>query len=188
MKLKKQPSTQAPFDPAADLEAISAYAEAWRSQFRPAQVAYTSSHFEAQLEELRQAKSYRLYLVTRPAEPIALAIIHPLSQDDAILLMALSPVDGTDLVRPMEMSPHEKRQIMQGAPEEPSGRGVYPFLLGEPRGMALLDLEPEGLVLALARWGGRNILDPEPLLAERMRILGEQIKKLAQPNDAAKKS
>jgi hypothetical protein len=178
MKLKTK---ELPFDPGDDLETISAFAEAWRSQFRPAQVVYTPSHFQAQLEELRQAKSYRLYLVTRPARPIALAIIHPLSQDDAILLMALSPVDGPDLVRPLEMSPHEKRMAMQGAPEEPSGSGVYPFLLGYPGGLALLDLEPEGLVLVMSRWAGRNILDPEPLLAERMHILGEQIKKLARP-------
>ncbi len=177
MKLNAQP----PFDPQADLEAISAFAEAWRSQFRPAQVAYTPWHFQAQLEELRQAESFRLYLITRPAQPIPLAIIHPLSQDDAILLMALSPVDGPDLVRPLEMAPHEKSELMQGAPEEPSGRGVYPFLLGQPGGMALLDLEPEGLVLVMSRWGGRNILDPEPLLAERMHLLGEQIKKLARP-------
>ena len=179
MKLKKQP----PFDPQADLEAISAFAIAWRSQFRPAQVAYTSWHFQAHLEDLQKADSYRLYLVTRPAQPIPLAILHPLSPDDAILLMALSPMDGPDLVRPLEMHPHEKREIMQGAPEEPSGRGVYPFLLGEPGGMALLDLEPEGLVLVMSRWGQLNILDPEPLLAERMRIMGEQIKRLAQPQD-----
>jgi hypothetical protein len=177
MKLRKSP----PFDPDADLVCISEFAEAWRSQFRPAQVAYTPSHFQAQLEELRRAKSYRLYLITRPAQPIPLAIIHPLSQDDAILLMALSPVDDPDLVRPLEMSPHEKRLAMQGAPGEPSGRGVYPFLLGEPGGMALLDFEPEGLVLVMSRWAERNVLDPEPLLAERMHLLGEQIKKLARP-------
>lgn len=181
MKLK---TAQLSFDPQADLEAISAFAEAWRSQFRPAQVSYTSAHFQAQLEELRQAESFRLYLITRPARPIALAIMHPLSQDDAILLMALSPMDGPDLVRPLEMSPHEKRMAMQGAPGEPSGRGVYPFLLGEPGGMALLDLEPEGLVLVMSRWAERNVLDPEPLLAERMHILGEQIKRLARPKSA----
>lgn len=177
MKFKTPP----PFDPQADLEAISRFAQAWRSQFRPAQVAYTPWHFQAQLEELRGAESFRLYLVTRPAQPIPLAIMHPLSQDDAILLMALSPLDGPDLVRPLELHPHEKRELMQGAPEEPSGRGVYPFLLGQPGGIALLDLEPEGLVMVMSRWGGCNILDPEPILAERMHFLGEQIKKLAKP-------
>ena len=53
----------------------------------------------------------------------------------------------------------------------------------QPGGMALLDLEPEGLVMVMSRWGGRNILDPEPILAERMHFLGEQIKKLAQPEE-----
>jgi hypothetical protein len=178
MKFKSQ-TPPSSFDPQADLETISSFAEAWRSQFRPAQVEYTTWHFQAQLEELRAAESFRLYLVTRPANPIALAIIHPLNQDDAILLMALSPLDGPDLVRPMEMHPHEKRQMMQGAPGEPSGRGVYPFLLGKTGGMALLDLEPEGLVMVMSRWGERNILDPEPILAERMHLLGEQIKKLS---------
>jgi hypothetical protein len=150
MKLKEP----APFDIEADLTAIKEFADAWRSQFRPDPVTYTPSHFQAQLELLQKAISYRLYLITRPAQHIPLAIIHPLDQDDAILLMALSPLEGPDLVRPLEMSPHEKRLMMQGAPGELSGRGVYPFLLGEPTGMALLDLEPEGLVLVLCRWEG----------------------------------
>ncbi len=177
MRLKGRP----PFDPDADLATIQGFAAAWRSQFRPAPVTYTPAHFRAQLEELRQAETYRLYLVTRPDRPIVLALLHPLGHDDAILLMALAPLEGPDLVRPLEASLAERRRLMQGAPAEPSGRGVYPFLLGEPGGVALLDLEPEGLVLAMSRWGHLNLLDPEPLLAERMRLLGEQIKKRGRP-------
>jgi len=179
VKFKSRPD----FDPRADLEAIAELALAWRSQFRPAKVTFASSHFRARLEELSQAHTYRLYLVTRPERPIPLAILHPLAQDDVMLLLALSPMDGEDLARPLEMSPHEKSRLMAGAPEEPSGRGVHPFLLGEPQGMAILDLEPEGLVLAMSKWGHLNLLEPEPLLAQRMRRLGAQIKRLAKPQE-----
>ncbi|KMY68597.1 hypothetical protein AAU61_02880 [Desulfocarbo indianensis] len=180
MKFKRGPE----FDPQADLAAIADLAQAWRSQFRPAKVTFASSHFQARLEELSQAHAFRLYLVTRPDKPVPLAILHPLTQDEVMLLLALSPLDGEDLARPLEMSPHEKSQLMAGAPEEPSGRGVYPFLLGEPQGMAILDLEPEGLVLTMSKWGHLNLLEPEPLLAQRMRRLGAQINRLAKPRES----
>jgi hypothetical protein len=173
--------TELGFDPAEDLERIARFARQWRSLFRPAEVTYTPAHFTAELERLQQAQRLRLYLVTRPVAPVALAILDGLSQQDAIELLALAPLDQHDTVRPWLASPAQRREFMRGAPAEPSGRGVYPFLLGAPEGVALLDLEPEGLVLAMARWGRLNVLDPEPLLAERLRLLGRQIQRLGGP-------
>ena len=172
---------EAAFDPAEDLERIARFAAQWQSLFRPAEVAYTPAHFTAELERLQEAESIRLYLVTRPQEPLPLAIIDGLSQAEVIELLALAPLDDADTVRPWLATPAQRRQMMEHAPAEPSGRGVYPFLVGEPEGIALLDLEPEGLVLALARWGGRNVLDPKPLVAERLRMLGEQVRRLGKP-------
>ncbi len=177
MRLKRKVD----FDPAADLERITEFARRWRSLFRPAEVAYTPEHFRAELEKLDQARRLRLYLVTRPYDPIALAILDGLNPDDLLQLLSLAPLDDHSVLRPWLASHGERRRAMEQAPAEPSGRGVYAFVLGEPEGMALIDLEPEGLVLALARWGDKNVLEPEPLLAQRMRLLGEQIQRLAQP-------
>lgn len=163
------------FDPAADLAAIAALAQAWRGQFRDAPLAHTPAFFRAELERLAQATAYRLYLVTRPAKPIALAVLDGLSPDDAVDLMALAPGGGPDLVRPLDTTPRQRRRLMRDAPPEPTGRGVFTFLLGEPEGLAWLDLPPEGLVLALARWGGRNVLDPAPLFAQRLRLLAQRL-------------
>lgn len=168
------------FDPEADLERISEFAARFRSLFRPAPVTYTPAHFVAEMEKLHQADRLRLYLVIRPDLPVALAILDGLSQEEAILLLALSPLDP-DGVNPYQTTPAERRRLMQKAPAEPSGRGVWPFLLGDPDGIALIDLEPEGLVLAMARWGHLNVLDPGPLLAQRMALLDRQIQSLARP-------
>lgn len=171
------------FDPQADLARIAEFTARWRSLFRPARVTYTPEHFRAELEGLSQAQGLRLYLVTRPARPIALAILDGLSQDDLLQLLSLAPLqDQTDL-RPWLCTPAQRREAMQAAPAEPSGRGVYAFVLGEPEGAALIDLEPEGLVLALARWGHLNVLAAEPLLAQRMNLLGRQIQRLARPRE-----
>lgn len=172
------------FDPAADLARIADFAAAWRSQFRPAGVTYTPAHFLAQLEELERARSLRLYLVTRPQEPLALAILAPFPAPELVNLLALCPSDP-EAVRPFMLSRHERRELMDGAPAEPAGRGVFAFLLGEPGGLAWLDLEPEGLVLALMRWGGLNRLDPDPLIAGRLRLLGLRIQALAAPESPA---
>lgn len=177
MKLK----VEVGFDPAADLAAIAQFAAAWRSQFRPAPISFLPAHFTELLEELGRAQVYRLYLVTQPQEPVALAILEGLNPDDLVDLLALAPNQGPDLVRPPQTSPQQRRALMQGAPAEPGGRGVYCFVLGEPGGLAWLDLEPEGLVLVLARWGGRNVLDPSPLFAQRLRRLGRLIGQLAAP-------
>ncbi len=171
------------FDAAGDLERIARFAEQWQSLFRPAEVAYTPAHFTAELERLQQAERLRLYLVTRPQAPVALAILDGLSQDEAIELLALAPLDEADTMRPWLATPAQRRQMMADAPAEPSGRGVYPFLVGEPEGLALIDLEPEGLVLAMARWGRLNVLDEEPLIAERLRLLGQQIRRLGRPGE-----
>lgn len=177
MRLKSKVS----FDPQAELGAIADFARRWRSLFRPAEVAYTPAHFTAELEKLQRAQRLRLYLVTRPEAPVALAILDGLSQDQAIELLSLAPLDGEDEVRPWLSSPSRRREMMAQAPAEPSGRGVFPFLVGEPEGVALIDLEPEGLVLAMARWGHLNVLDPEPLLAQRMTLLGRRIQSLGKP-------
>lgn len=177
MRLRREVS----FDPAGDLERISDFARRFRSLFRPAQVTYTPSHFVAEMELLHQARSMRLYLVTRPDLPVPLAILDGLSQEEAILLLALSPLDP-DGVNPYQTTPAERRRMMQGAPAEPSGRGVWPFLVGDPEGLALIDLEPEGLVLTMARWGHLNVLDPEPLLEQRLLLLDRQIRSMARPN------
>jgi|GEM_PF-1312716 len=169
------------FDPREDLERIAAYAAAWRSQFRPATVTYTPAHFQRELEELQDASHLSLYLVTRPQAPLALAILDPFPAQDLILLLALAPSEP-EAVRPFLISHQERRGLMRGAPAEPAGRGVFPFLLGRPRGLAWLDLEPEGLTLALARWGGRNVLDPSPLLAQRVHRLGLGLRRTAKPD------
>lgn len=179
MRLKAEVS----FDPQDELESIADFAQRWRSLFRPAEVAYTPAHFTAELEKLGRAKHLRLYLVTRPEQPVALAILDGLGQDEAIELLALAPLDGEDEVRPWLTSPTQRRELMAQAPAEPSGRGVFPFLVGEPEGVALIDLEPEGLVLAMARWGHLNVLDPEPLLAQRLALLGRRILSLGKPGE-----
>jgi hypothetical protein len=163
------------FDPAVDLAAIAALALAWRGQFRDAPLAHTPAYFRAELDRLASARAYRLYLVTRPAEPIALAILDGLTPDDAVDLMALASGGGPDLVRPLELSPRQRRDLMRDAPAEPSGRGAFAFLLGEPAGLAWLDLPPEGLVLAMAHWGKLNVLDPAPLIAQRLRLLSQRL-------------
>ena len=112
---------------------------------------------------------------------MALAILDGFSRDELIRLMALAPAADPDLVRPFEQSPGQRRELMRGAPQEPAGRGVWAFILGDPEGEAWLDLEPEGLVLAMALWGGRNVLDPDPLLAQRLRRLGQQIQRRSRP-------
>ncbi|MCB2228575.1 MAG: hypothetical protein KQH53_18005 [Desulfarculaceae bacterium] len=177
MRLKSPVS----FDPEGELGRIAAFAEQWQSLFRPADVAYTPAHFTAELERLQEAERLRLYLITRPQAPVALAILDGLSQSEAIELLALAPLDDADTVRPWLATPAQRRQMMAAAPEEGSGRGVYPFLVGEPEGVALIDLEPEGLVLAMARWGHLNVLDEEPLIAERLHLLGQQIERLGKP-------
>lgn len=179
-----QQSAPADFDPAADLMRIAAFAAAWRSQFRPADVTYTPPHFLAQLEELERAQKLRLYLVTRPQAPLALAILAPFPADELVTLLALCPSDP-DAVRPFMLSRHERREMMDGAPAEPAGRGVFAFLVGDPGGLAWLDLEPEGLVLTMARWGGLNRLDPDRLIAGRLRLLGRRIQDLAAPEPGA---
>ncbi|RJX32968.1 MAG: hypothetical protein C4525_09680 [Desulfarculus sp.] len=171
------------FDPQADLAAVADFARRWRSLFRPAEVSYTPEHFRAELERLGQAQELRLYLVTRPARPIALAILDGLKQGDLLELLALAPLEDRVEVRPWLTSPAQRRALMAQAPGEPSGQGVYAFALGRPQGMALIDLEPEGLVLALARWGRHNVLDAEPLLAQRLALLGREIQRLGRPRD-----
>ncbi len=168
------------FDPREDLERIAGYAAAWRSQFRPAAVTYTPAHFQHELEELQSAQRLSLYLVTRPQEPLALAILDPFPAEDLILLLALAPSEP-EAVRPFLISHQDRRGLMRGAPAEPAGRGVFPFLLGRPGGLAWLDLEPEGLTLALARWGGLNLLDPGPLLAQRVHRLGLGLRRNEEP-------
>ncbi|MCA1906171.1 MAG: hypothetical protein LDL11_06235 [Desulfarculus sp.] len=170
------------FDPLADLERIAGYAAAWRSQFRPAEVTYTPAHFQRELEELEQAGRLALYLVTRPQAPLPLAILDPFPVEDLLLLLALAP-NEPEAVRPFLLSPHARRGLMRGAPADPAGRGVFPFLLGRPRGLAWLDLEAEGLTLALARWGGLNVLDPSPLLAQRVHRLGLRLGRMARPEE-----
>ncbi|MBU1275444.1 MAG: hypothetical protein KJ720_08715 [Proteobacteria bacterium] len=179
MRLK----TEAGFDPRAELDMIAGFARRWRSLFRPAEVAYTPGHFTAELEKLQHARRLRLYLVTRPEQPVALAILDGLSQEDVIELLSLAPLDGADEVRPWLTSPSQRRELMEQAPAEPSGRGVFPFLVGEPQGVALIDLEPEGLVLAMARWGHLNVLDPEPLLAQRLALLSRRIQSQGKPGE-----
>ncbi len=179
MRLK----TEVGFDPRAELKAIAEFAGRWRSLFRPAEVAYTPAHFTAELEKLQRARRLRLYLVTRPEAPVALAILDGLGQAEAIELLALAPLEGEDEVRPWLTSPSQRRELMAQAPAEPSGRGVFPFLKGEPEGLALIDLEPEGLVLAMARWGHLNVLDPTPLLAQRLALLGRRIQERGQPGE-----
>ena len=179
MRLKAKVS----FDPLAELAAIAEFTRRWRSLFRPAEVAYTPAHFTAELEKLQQAQRLRLYLVTRPQEPVALAILDGLGQSEVIELLSLAPLDGEDEVRPWLSSPSRRRELMSLAPAEPSGRGVFPFLVGEPEGLALIDLEPEGLVVAMARWGHLNVLDPEPILAQRMALLGMRIQNLGEPEE-----
>ncbi|BEQ12961.1 hypothetical protein [Desulfoferula mesophila] len=174
---------QISFDPEAELAAIADFAERWRSLFRPAEVAYTPAHFTAELNKLQRAARLRLYLVTRPQWPVALAILDGLDQAQAIELLSLAPLDGEDEVRPWLSSPSRRRELMAQAPAEPSGRGVFPFLVGEPEGVALIDLEPEGLVLAMARWGHLNVLDPEPLLAQRLALLGLRVQQMGAPED-----
>lgn len=169
------------FDPEAELEEIARFAERWRSLFRPSEVAYTPEYFTQQIEKLQTADTLRLYLVTRPQRPIALAILDGLSQDEVMTLLSLSPLDEDGTVRPWLASPAQRFQMMEQAPDEPSGRGVYAFLVGVPEGMAMIDLEPEGLVLAMASWGSRNLLDPAPLLAQRMRLLGKEIERRGRP-------
>lgn len=171
------------FDPRADLERVADLAAAWRSLFRPAGVAYTPENLAARAEALERAQSRRLYLVTRPSQPVALAILDGFSPDELIRLMSLAPAADQDLVRPFEQSPGQRRELMRGAPDAPAGRGVWAFILGDPEGEVWLDLEPEGLVLAMALWGERNVLDPDPLLAQRLRRLGEQIQLRARPED-----
>ena len=168
------------FDPGQDLERIAAYTAAWRSQFRPATVTFTPAHFLAELEALQAAPRLTFYLVTRPQDPVPLAILDPFPVEDLLLLLALAPGEP-EAVRPFLISHQERRGLMRGAPAEPAGRGVFPFLLGRPAGMAWLDLEPEGLVLALARWGGLNLLDPAPLLAQRVHRLGLNLLRLGEP-------
>lgn len=177
LRFKRPPS----FDPQADLAAIARLAAAWRSQFRPSAVAYTPSFLLAQLEELDRASSWRLYLVTRPQEPAPLAILEGLDRQAVLELMALAPSGGEDLVRPFAASPQARKQLMAEAPPEPSGRGVFAFLLGDSGGAAWLELEPEALVVALARWGEHNVLDPAPLLAARLKLLGQRLGQLAAP-------
>jgi hypothetical protein len=169
------------FHPVQDLAAIAGLAQAWRGQFRPARVSHTPGFFLAQLEDLAGATIYRLYLVTRPLEPVPLAILEGLTRDDVIDLLALAPSDGPDLVRPLAATPTQRREMMAAAQDNPAGQGVFPFLLGQEGGMAWLDLEPEGLVLTMARWGGANVLDPAPLLAGRLRLLGQRLQDLAAP-------
>ena len=168
------------FDPLRDLERIADYAAAWRSQFRPEAVTYTPAHFQRELEALQAARRMSLYLVTRPQDPLPLAILDPFPPADLILLLALAPSEP-EAVRPFLISHQERRELMRGAPAEPAGRGVFPFLLGRPGGLAWLDLEPEGLTLALTRWGGLNLLDPEPLLAQRVRRLGLELRRMDEP-------
>lgn len=170
---------QVHFDPQADLKRIAAFAQAWRSQFRPAKVIHTPAYFLEQLKALETAKRLRLYLITRPAEPHPLAIIDGFDPQDVLLLLALAPGNPAD-VRPFLASPAQRRQLLGQAPAEPAGRGVFPFLLGEPQGMAWLDLESEGLTLALTRWGHLNVLDSAPLLARRLRWLGQRIQQSAE--------
>jgi hypothetical protein len=126
--------------------------------------------------ELQEAASARLYLVIRPRDPLALAILDGFSPDDLIQLMSLAPGEGPGLVQPFTSNPVQRREMMRDAPSEPSGRGVWSFILGDPAGEAWLDLEPEGLVLALALWGGRNVLDPGPLLAQSLHRLAQRIR------------
>ena len=170
------------FDPMADLERVAELAAAWRSLFRPAEVAYTPENLAARVLALDRAESARLYLVTRPRRPVALAILDGFRGDELIQLMALAPAADPDLVRPFEQSPGGRREMMRDAPQESTGRGVWAFILGDPEGEAWLDLEPEGLVMAMALWGGRNVLDPEPLLAQRLNRLGRQIMQRGRPD------
>jgi hypothetical protein len=171
------------FDVAADLEAIAGLAAAWRSMFRPAEITYTPGHFTALVEELERADEHRLYLVLRPRKPIPLAIIPGLSRDEALMVMSLANLEqGGEVVRPHLESRAQRTGRLAGQPEEGTAQAVHSFLLGEPSGMAMLDLEDAGLVLALARWGSRNILDPEPLLAQRLHRLGELLKRQGEPD------
>jgi len=163
------------FDPEEDLARVAQLSQAWRSLYRPAKVSYTPQHLTARMDELGSAESLRLYLVTSPAQPVALAILAPFPADDLLELMALAPMAGPDLAYPFSQTPGARRAEMQWAPPEPSGAGVFAFLIGEPNGAAWLDLPPEGLVLLLAHWGHLNLVDPEPFLAQRVRMLGEAI-------------
>jgi hypothetical protein len=176
-------SAEPGFDVAADLEAIAGLAAAWRSMFRPAEITYTPGHFTALLEELDRASEHRLYLVLRPRRPIPLAIIPGLSRDEALTVMSLANLDqGGEVVRPHLESRRQRAGRLAGEPEEGPASAVHSFLLGRPSGMAMLDLQDAGLVLALARWGGRNILDPEPLLAQRLHRLGELLRRAGPEN------
>lgn len=167
------------FDPLVDLETIAELAADWRSLFRPSAVAAMPSALTARMERLSQAERLRLYLVTRPRQPLALAIIDGLSQDDAVDLLALAPdPDDPDVVMPLGQKPGQRRALVEDVPESQNGRGVFCFLLGDPDGAAMIDLEPEGLVLAMARWGHQNVLDPSPLISQRLRALAGRLASL----------
>ncbi|ADK86618.1 hypothetical protein Deba_3265 [Desulfarculus baarsii DSM 2075] len=172
------------FDPGADLARIADLAELWRGLFRPGRLGSLPTALRPQMEALAVAERLRLYLVTRPRRPIALAILDGLDQNDAIDLLALAPSGlGSDEARPLLASPADRRRMVRGEPEASSGRGVFAFLLGGAEGCAWIDLEPEGLVLAMARWGGRNVLDHAPLMAGRLRALARRL--AAEPAAAA---
>ncbi len=172
------------FDPLVDLAKIAELALAWRSLFRPSDLSVLPSALVAQMESLGRAETLRLYLVTRLKDPLALAIIDGLSQDDVIDLLALAPdPDQPDVVMPLSQRPSQRRALVEDAPEGPGGRGVFCFLLGSPEGAAMIDLEPEGLVLAMARWGAGNVLDPNPLIGSRLRGLAGRLAELGQPDE-----
>ena len=177
MRLIEQPG----FDVGADMEAIADHAAALRTLFRPAKVCYTPEYFASLVSQLDDAEQCRLYLVIRPKKPIALAIIPGLSHDDVVELMALSNLgEGPGTVYPMEGDTGDRRRMARQAREEGPSRGVFAFILGEPQGIMLLELDPEGLVMAMARFGARNLLDPEPIMAQRMRLLRLRIEALAE--------
>jgi len=180
VKLTREPD----FDVAADLEAISRHAEAMRSLFAPGRLAYTPAHFAHEAQELDRAEDARFYLIIRPKKPIALAIMPGLSHTEGLELMALAELtEGPGSVRPFEISARDRRGLWAARKAESDGaeqgRGVFAFLLGRPGGMAMLELEPEGLVMAMARFGARNILDPEPIMAQRMRLMRIRLGELA---------
>lgn len=172
------------FDPLVDLEKIAELARAWRSLFRPADVSTLPSALTAQMESLSRADTLRLYLVTRPREPVPLAIIDGLSQDDAVDLLALAPDPAQpDVVMPLDQRPSQRRALVEGVSQINRGRGVYCFLLGKRNGAAMIELEPEGLVLAMSRWGHKNVLDPSPLISSRLSGLARRLADLDQPDD-----
>ena len=172
------------FDPLVDLAKIAELAHAWRSLFRPSDLSVLPAALVAQMEDLGRAETLRLYLVTRPRDPVALAIIDGLSQDDVIDLLALAPDQGQPgVVMPLGQRPGQRRALVKDVPEGPGGRGVFCFLLGSPEGAAMIDLEPEGLVLAMARWGADNVLDPSPLISSRLRGLAGRLAVPGQPDE-----